>query len=210
MALARVAALVAGLALAGPAYPQCTKDTDCKGDRICEKGICVAPPDAKPAIAPMTPPAGKPVPQSAAPVGQGTVPATGDFSPERLGRGLEDALKCNRNPEPNVAFSVLSATGFIALEKPKVVMDGMPVYGVNKPLSVFGFKVLEVTGFDPSTSKYRGPGTSTPLNLAVVVEGDIAAVKAEFARNGGKVDSVNKPIYSKYPRGSAEVTCFGR
>lgn len=25
------------------AYSQCTKDNECKGDRICEKGICVAP-----------------------------------------------------------------------------------------------------------------------------------------------------------------------
>lgn len=34
------------LLLATPSitYAQCTKDTDCKGDRICEKGICTAPP----------------------------------------------------------------------------------------------------------------------------------------------------------------------
>lgn len=188
------------MAWAGLTHAQCTKDTDCKGDRICEKGVCAAPMPSKPPIA-------RPVPQSTAPA---AVPATGDFSPENLGRGLEDGLKCNRNPEPGVVFSVLAATGFINADKPKLVTDGMPVYGINKPLSVFGFRVIEVTGFDPALSKYKGPGTAPPLNLAVVVEADMAAVKAEFERRGGKADSVNKAVYSKYPKPAAEITCFGR
>jgi hypothetical protein len=41
------------------AHAQCTKDTDCKGDRVCEAGVCTsplpaappAPPDAKPGAA---------------------------------------------------------------------------------------------------------------------------------------------------------------
>ncbi len=39
----RIAALGLTLLLANLAMAQCTKDTDCKGDRICEKGVCVAP-----------------------------------------------------------------------------------------------------------------------------------------------------------------------
>ena len=37
--------LLAASALAGPgaAYAQCTKDTECKGDRVCERGACVSP-----------------------------------------------------------------------------------------------------------------------------------------------------------------------
>ena len=36
--------LLATSALAAPAaYADCTKDTDCKGDRICERGACVSP-----------------------------------------------------------------------------------------------------------------------------------------------------------------------
>lgn len=31
------------------AYSQCTKDNECKGDRICEKGVCVAPSSSVPA-----------------------------------------------------------------------------------------------------------------------------------------------------------------
>ena len=29
-----------------PAYAQCTKDTECKGDRVCVHGECVEPPTA--------------------------------------------------------------------------------------------------------------------------------------------------------------------
>lgn len=32
-----------GLLSCSGAFAQCTKDTDCKGDRVCEKGVCVAP-----------------------------------------------------------------------------------------------------------------------------------------------------------------------
>lgn len=34
----------------------CTKDTDCKGDRICEGGVCVAPRPEEPAASAKTPP----------------------------------------------------------------------------------------------------------------------------------------------------------
>ena len=34
-----------------PALAQCTKDIECRGDRICEKGVCVSPP-TKPSTTP--------------------------------------------------------------------------------------------------------------------------------------------------------------
>jgi hypothetical protein len=37
--IAALLSLISGSA----AFAQCTKDTDCKGERVCEKGICVAP-----------------------------------------------------------------------------------------------------------------------------------------------------------------------
>src|SRR5690606_7961893 len=60
-----LAAIPALLALLGPVGCQwseateapaaqdagCTKDTDCKGDRICEVGVCVAPRPVAPAVA---------------------------------------------------------------------------------------------------------------------------------------------------------------
>ena len=61
VALAAIPALLALLSLAScqwgeateaPATPDagCTKDTDCKGDRICEGGVCVAPRPPPPAV----------------------------------------------------------------------------------------------------------------------------------------------------------------
>jgi Tol biopolymer transport system component len=45
----------------------CLKDTDCKGDRVCEKGVCVSPTPASPSPAPAAAPATPPAPASAPP-----------------------------------------------------------------------------------------------------------------------------------------------
>jgi hypothetical protein len=57
--------LLAGVSVLGVAslsHAQCSKDTDCKGDRVCEGGACVAPPAGAPAAAadPAAPPAAAP------------------------------------------------------------------------------------------------------------------------------------------------------
>jgi len=52
MSLVGVRVLVMGLALFGAertAWADCSKDTDCKGEQICEAGSCVDPPAAPPA-----------------------------------------------------------------------------------------------------------------------------------------------------------------
>jgi hypothetical protein len=36
------------------AHAACTKDTDCKGDRVCDAGKCTSPPDATPGTPPAT------------------------------------------------------------------------------------------------------------------------------------------------------------
>jgi hypothetical protein len=42
------------------ARAQCSKDVDCKGDRVCETGQCVSPPPPAPAAAPQAAPAPSP------------------------------------------------------------------------------------------------------------------------------------------------------
>jgi hypothetical protein len=49
------------------AHAECTKDTECKGDRVCEAGSCVAPPPGS-APAPAQQPAAAPAPVAPAPV----------------------------------------------------------------------------------------------------------------------------------------------
>ena len=52
-------ALLAALGSTTLAHAECTKDTECKGDRVCNAGVCVAPTNspAAPAAAPAAPPA---------------------------------------------------------------------------------------------------------------------------------------------------------
>src|SRR3954467_12292459 len=55
--LLRALVAVSVLAVPGVALAECTKDTDCKGDRVCERGVCVAPADRAPPARPeYTPP----------------------------------------------------------------------------------------------------------------------------------------------------------
>src|SRR5688572_28936714 len=50
------------------AHAQCTKDTDCKGERVCTGGACVSPPpEAAPRPGAATPPAASPPAQQARP-----------------------------------------------------------------------------------------------------------------------------------------------
>jgi hypothetical protein len=48
-------AAIGAIAASSPARADCTKDTECKGDRVCEHGQCVAPSSAPAAALPPTP-----------------------------------------------------------------------------------------------------------------------------------------------------------
>ncbi|MBX3187314.1 MAG: hypothetical protein KF819_09880 [Labilithrix sp.] len=72
--LAAVMTVVFLTARSGAARADCANDAQCKGDRICEKGVCVAPAPPAPASAPppVPPPAVAPVaPPASAPPQQG-------------------------------------------------------------------------------------------------------------------------------------------
>src|SRR3954468_6899164 len=43
MVLGFLGTVVGSLVFASSAHAQCTMDTDCKGDRVCEAGSCVTP-----------------------------------------------------------------------------------------------------------------------------------------------------------------------
>lgn len=76
MSLRLVVGLLGGLlcvSLASPSWAQCTKDTDCKGDRVCEGGTCIAPGAPVPApAASSSEPAASPAPASPAPATSAT------------------------------------------------------------------------------------------------------------------------------------------
>ncbi|HVY27196.1 MAG TPA: hypothetical protein VHB79_11630 [Polyangiaceae bacterium] len=55
-AVLRALLLCGGLLFSAVAQAQCTKDTDCKGDRVCDAGKCTYPATALPPPPPTTPP----------------------------------------------------------------------------------------------------------------------------------------------------------
>ena len=182
----------------GAVQAQCTKDTDCKGDRVCEKGVCMAPTAMTSVAKALT----APLPASNAAPSEGADP---------IGLALQDQLKCASNPEPGKALRALRSRGYIGL-KPKTAIDGRMVFEVTKPVTVFGYKVLEVTGWAESSDKtlfWRGPGTAPPLNIQVIVEGEAKAVGGDIAKRIGKGPSVAKATYSAYAHPAAEITCYG-
>lgn len=184
--------------LSGAAYAQCTKDTDCKGERICEKQICVAPNSTPLSIkASLSVMANTPAPQKDA----------GDIT----GKAYEDQLRCASDPEPGKALKALRLKGYIGT-KPSSSVDGMNIFTVIKPMTVFGFRVLEVAGWEQGGEASlfgRGPGTAPPLNIQAVVEGSVAIVKTEIQKRVGKNLSLNKASYSDYAKPATEITCFG-
>ena len=129
-----------------------------------------------------------------------------------VSQALQDQLACMSDPEPGKALKALQVHGFIG-QKPKISIDGMNIYAVLKPLTVFGFRVLEVSGWEPngdSSLFWRGPGTAPPLNILAVVDGVPSVVKAEIQKRVGAAPLVSKATYSNYPKSASEITCFGK
>lgn len=180
------AALLLGFALNASA--QCTKDTDCRFDRICEQGRCMSPPTKKdeagktttnPALAPMS---------------------SADFA--------EVVLVCVRSPEPGAVLSRLKSDGFIDVPR-EPIADGVPEFVVKRPLNLFGFRAREVSGWQdvvpPSPFFMRGPGTAPPTFLSVVVEGDadrvgaavIARLRERLQQSQGLTDAQRRAIEAR-------------
>jgi hypothetical protein len=179
------------------AHAQCTKDVDCKGDRICEKGMCIAPATS---LIPAQKAAPLPVSLAAAPLGTTDV----------FGAALQDQLACAERPEPGKALRALRGKGVIAA-KPVASIDGMNVFPVLQPISVFGFRVLQVTGWEESGDRslfWRGPGTAPPLHIAAVVVGEPSSVKRAVEKLTGKRASVTKATYTQYASAATEITCY--
>lgn len=180
------------------AAAQCSKDTECKGNRICDKGVCTAPSPNQP--------------QS---VNASTVAvkdnAWSDEVANVVASALQDQLTCASRPEPGKALRALRTREAIG-PKPIVSVDGMNIFAVTKPISVFGFKALQVTGWEESNDKslfWRGPGTAPPLNFQVVVAGELAIVKGKVEKMVDKRASFAKASYSKYAGPATEITCYG-
>lgn len=90
--------LLVAMAVLAQGSGGCTKDTDCKGDRICEAGVCVTPPSAPQLEAPPVPP--PPPPQEAAESYPRVVRRDGQVCVQSLGATgqVEESCRMERKP----------------------------------------------------------------------------------------------------------------
>src|SRR5437762_1656882 len=76
---------------------------------------------------------------------------------------LETQVSCAQKPEPIKAIRALRKAGIIS-RTPYNVVDSISYFRVTKPLTVLGFEVYSVLGFDYNQKIFaRGPGTSPGL-----------------------------------------------
>jgi len=194
----RYLVLLTGLLVSFNTAAQCFKDIECKGDRICNQGVCTAPSRVKEQSS-----------QSYVAVLKENE-WSNDIS-NAITLALQDQLSCVSQPEPGKALRALRTRGVIGI-KPIMAVDGMNIFAVSKPISVFGFKALQVTGWEESSDKslfWRGPGTAPPLSFQVVVSGDVATVKSRVEKKVSSRTSFEKASYSKYASSATEITCYG-
>ena len=86
---------------------------------------------------------------------------------------LEDQLTCLSSPKPALVIRSMIHNGLV--EKTKYGVDGSPVLRAKKMITVFGARLLYVTGWEREGDRvrapfWRGPGMSPPLFLSVVLD----------------------------------------
>lgn len=120
------------LATSTIAHAQCTKDTDCKGDRVCEAGKCTSPQ----ALPPAPPPPPGPPPPDAAPAGDAA--ASGAPAPSSPATPAAVAP----TPAPSAAVPPAPVVAAAPLAQPPA--DEPPVERRSKPALVAGIVMVSV------------------------------------------------------------------
>jgi|ERR1051325_733709 hypothetical protein len=103
---------------------------------------------------------------------------------EKSSGALESQLACRNTPEPAKAIRALQQTGIVE-RRSYLNVDSLNYFRARQPLTVWGFKVVSVFGFDFSPRIFeRGPGTAPPITLGVVVSASVTTVKSTLKRLG--------------------------
>lgn len=176
-----------------PDFPGCSRDTDCKGDRICENKVCVTPSAST-----------------------SRIKQTAKNSSAASIRALEDQLRCLENPQPGKALLALIDNRL--LSEPTEYMDGVPNLIPIGDLKLFGRSVVSIHGFEDNEPKGRaaelfprGPGTSPGYFISVVLDAKPADVEyTAVTRPEDDYESPHSTISEQWDDpGKTEIQCNG-
>jgi hypothetical protein len=170
-------AALGSLLLSPSANAQCTKDTDCKGDRVCNQGQCV---DMLPPALPAAPLGGAPVtPAPAAPL----PPAPLIGSPPPSG------YPAPAYPPPPAYYPAPAGSGYYPPPPPPVSADpgwaaGAATYGIIAGIATLGLAIgSEATKGDVVPATPLGGVATALLGISL----PIVAVGGASAREKGNV-----------------------
>jgi len=127
----------------------------------------------------------------------------------KFAAALEDQIRCSEKPEPYRAIRALQRAGLVKRNY-YINVDSLSYFRVQKPLEVFGMKVVAVIGFDAYPMFGRGPGTSPGTTIGVVVPFSVNEVKRRLAglpQDKIMIDEAEDQTGPTTPKNRTEISC---
>jgi hypothetical protein len=129
---------------------------------------------------------------------------------------LEQLMACKSNPKAGKFLIELRRTGYISTTY--TVFDTISYFKLRRPLKVWNFSPVAVFGWQGGFEKFfdRGPGTSPPEMIGIVVRESLADVNAKLQKLGirnldveqAEFDLNGRSYHSKAPL--TEISCRER
>jgi len=126
---------------------------------------------------------------------------------------LEQLMACKSNPKAGKFLIELRRTGYISTTY--TVFDTISYFKLRRPLKVWNFSPVAVFGWQGGYEKFfeRGPGTSPPEMIGIVVREALANVNAKLQKLGignldveqAEFDLNGRSYHSKAPL--TEISC---
>lgn len=132
---------------------------------------------------------------------------------KRFADALEAQISCGEKLEPIKAIRALQKAGIIS-KSAYIVVDSVSYFKVRRPLTVLGYRVESVSGFDYEPRVFeRGPGTSPGQRLGIIVPASVEEIKSKLKSLDSRKIMFEKPedfeTEPRKPRVRTEITCLG-
>ena len=139
--------------------------------------------------------------------------AQGNSRSKKYESQLEQMLTCKSNPKPGKFLIELHRTGFIS--RTYTVVDTISYFKLGRPIKVWDVSPVAVFGWQGGYEKFfeRGPGTSPPEMIGIVVREPMGDVKTKLQKLGienlvveqAESDLNGRTYHSKAPL--TEISC---